>query len=89
LWDFDAKCGVSSNLSEIRIPGADKLMAGYRGTEEAGERQAIADEVAREWIASSPGIQVFADKFAVVLSKEVKDYHFSASDLFDPVRWSK
>jgi peptide/nickel transport system substrate-binding protein len=89
LWDYDAKCGVSFNLSEICIPGADKLMAGYRGTEEADERQAIADEVAREWIASSPRIQVFADKFAVVLSKDVTDYHFSASDLFDPVRWSK
>jgi peptide/nickel transport system substrate-binding protein len=89
LWDYDGKCGVSFNVSNICIPDADKLMAGYRSTDDPAKRQQIADEVARKWIADSPRIQVFADKFAAVLSKDVTAYYFSASDLFDPVRWAK
>jgi peptide/nickel transport system substrate-binding protein len=89
LWDYDGKCGVSFNVSDICIPEADKLMAGYRSEPDAEKRQAIADEVARMWISNSPRIQVFADRFAAVLSENVEDYYFSASDLFDPVSWSK
>jgi peptide/nickel transport system substrate-binding protein len=89
LWGYDAECNVSYNLSEICIPAADKIVAQLRKTTNPGKRHQLADEAARLWIADSPRIQVYADRFTAVVNNRVKHYYFSPSDLFYPIAWSK
>ena len=87
LLDYDMKCGVGFNLSEICIPKADVLLAQGRRTLDKAKRQAIWDQITRLWLADSPKITVYADKFTTVLNKRVKTYYYSHE--LDLRTWSK
>jgi peptide/nickel transport system substrate-binding protein len=76
LLGYDMKCEVSFNLSDICIPEADKLLAEARLETDADRRQELFDEIARLWVENSPRVQVYADEFVSVLSKDVKSYHY-------------
>jgi peptide/nickel transport system substrate-binding protein len=76
LLGYDMKCEVSFNLSDICIPEADKLLAEARLETDPARRQELFDEIARLWVENSPRVQVYADEFVSVLSKDVKSYHY-------------
>ncbi len=76
LLGYDAKCGISFNLSDICVKRIDTLLAQARKSNSAVERKKLYDSIARIWVANSPRVQVYADKFVTVLSKRVKSYHY-------------
>jgi peptide/nickel transport system substrate-binding protein len=77
LLGYDLLCKLSYNLTEVCIPQADKLLTIGRRTTDKAKRQAIWDQIARLWVADSPKITVYADKYTAVLGKNVKGYHYS------------
>lgn len=89
LWNYDARCKAEANLSHICIPAADALVDELQKTTDPAERQRLATEIAKLWVADSPRIQVYSDRFTAVLGKDVKSYYFSPSDLFYPAKWEK
>jgi ABC-type transport system substrate-binding protein len=68
LLGYDAKCGISFNLSDICIAELDRLLARARKSPSASERKRLYDQIARIWVRNSPRIQVYADSFVTVLS---------------------
>lgn len=76
LLGYDMKCEIGFNLSDICIPEADKLLAEARQETDPDRRQELFDEIARLWVENSPRVQVYADQFVSVLSKDVKSYHY-------------
>jgi peptide/nickel transport system substrate-binding protein len=76
LLGYDMKCGISFNLSDICIKEADKLLDQARKETDEGKRQELFDEIARIWVENSPRVQVYADEYVSVLSKDVKSYHY-------------
>jgi peptide/nickel transport system substrate-binding protein len=77
LLGYDAKCGISFNLSDICIPQLDKLLAQARKSPSASKRKQLYNQIARIWVKNSPRIQVYADAFVTVLSKRVKSYYYA------------
>jgi peptide/nickel transport system substrate-binding protein len=76
LLGYDMLCGISFNLSDICIPEADKLLAQARTEIDPERRQQLFDDIARLWVENSPRVQVYADQFVSVLSKDVQTYHY-------------
>jgi peptide/nickel transport system substrate-binding protein len=76
LLGYDMKCGISFNLTDICIKEADKLLDQARKETDEGKRQELFDEIARLWVENSPRVQVYADEYVSVLSKDVKSYHY-------------
>jgi peptide/nickel transport system substrate-binding protein len=87
LLGYDLKCHVGFNLSDICIPQADRLLAQGRMTLDRAKRQAIWNQIIRLWVADSPKIPVYADKFTTVLNKRVKAYFYSHE--LDLRTWSR
>jgi peptide/nickel transport system substrate-binding protein len=77
LLGYDAKCGISFNLSDICIPQLDRLLDQARKSPSASKRKQLFDQIARIWVQNSPRIQVYADSFVTVLSKRVKSYFYA------------
>lgn len=77
LLGYDAKCGISFNLSDICISQLDRLLAQARKSPSASKRKQLYDQIARIWVRNSPRIQVYADSFVTVLSKRVKSYFYA------------
>jgi peptide/nickel transport system substrate-binding protein len=76
LLGYDMKCGISFNLSDICMSEADKILDQARKETDPEQRQELFDEIARLWVENSPRVQVYADQFVSVLSKDVKSYHY-------------
>jgi peptide/nickel transport system substrate-binding protein len=76
LLGYDMKCEISFNLSDICIQEADELLAEARLETDPDRRQELWDEIARLWVENSPRVQVYADQFVSVLSKDVNSYHY-------------
>jgi peptide/nickel transport system substrate-binding protein len=76
LLGYDMKCGISFNLSDICIPEADKLLDEARKETDPDRRQELFDQIAELWVENSPRVQVYAEEFVSVLSKDVKTYHY-------------
>jgi peptide/nickel transport system substrate-binding protein len=77
LLGYDAKCGISFNLSDICIKQLDRLLAQARRSPSASKRKQLYNEIARIWVKNSPRIQVYADSFVTALSKRVKSYYYA------------
>jgi peptide/nickel transport system substrate-binding protein len=84
---YDLKCGISFNLSAVCIKEADTLLAKARQTQDKAARQKLWDEITRLWIAQSPKIPVYSDKFTAVVNKRVKGYFYSHE--LDVTGWYK
>ncbi len=84
---YDLPCKISFNLTEVCIPQAEKLLGMARRTVNQAKRQSLYDQITRLWVADSPKIQVYADKYTAVIGKNVKGYHYS--HLLDLRTWSK
>jgi peptide/nickel transport system substrate-binding protein len=76
LLGYDMLCGISFNLSDICVKEADRLINEVRTETDPAKRQELFDEIARLWVENSPRVQVYADHFVSVLSKNVKTYHY-------------
>jgi peptide/nickel transport system substrate-binding protein len=76
LLGYDMKCGISFNLTDICIPEADELLAEARQETDPARRQELYDQIAELWVANSPRIQVYADEFVTVHSKDVTSYFY-------------
>jgi peptide/nickel transport system substrate-binding protein len=76
LLGYDMLCDISFNLSDICVKEADKLINEVRTETDPAKRQELFDEIARMWVENSPRVQVYADHFVSVLSKDVKTYHY-------------
>jgi peptide/nickel transport system substrate-binding protein len=74
---YDMKCGIGFNLSATCIPKADKLLAIARKTIDPVKKQKLWDEINALWIADSPKIPVYGDKYVSVLNKRVVHYYYS------------
>jgi peptide/nickel transport system substrate-binding protein len=84
---YDMKCGIGFNLTAMCIPAADKLLAKGRATFDKAKRQKIWDQINALWIADSPKIPVYGDKYVSVINKRVKHYYWSHETDFST--WSK
>jgi peptide/nickel transport system substrate-binding protein len=84
---YDMKCGVGFNLVAMCIPKADKLLATGRKTFDKATRQKIWDQINALWIADTPKIPVYGDKYVSVINKRVKSYFYSHE--VDFTTWSK
>jgi peptide/nickel transport system substrate-binding protein len=84
---YDMKCGIGFNLTAMCIPAADKLLATGRATFDKAKRQKIWDQINALWIADSPKIPVYGDKYVSVINKRVKHYYWSHETDF--TSWSK
>lgn len=85
--DYDMRCDVGFNLSEVCIPRADKLLTQARQETDDAKRQALYDEITRLWVRDSPKIHVYADRHVAVLSDSVKNYYYAHET--DMRTWSK
>lgn len=85
--DYDMRCDIGFNLSEVCIPRADRLLTQARQETDEAERQALWDEITRLWVADSPKIHVYADRHVAVLSDAVENYHYAHET--DMRTWSK
>ena len=84
---YDLKCGIGFNLSATCIKEADTLLAQGRKTFNKAKRQAIWNQINSLWIAASPKIPVYGDKYVAVVNKRVKNYFYSHETDF--TTWSK
>ena len=84
---YDLKCGIGFNLSATCIKKADTLLAQGRKTFNKAKRQAIWNQINSLWIAASPKIPVYGDKYVAVVNKRVKNYFYSHETDF--TTWSK
>jgi peptide/nickel transport system substrate-binding protein len=84
---YDLKCGISFNLSAVCIKQADALLDKARRTQDKAARQKLWDQITRLWVAQSPKIPVYSDKFTAVVNKRVKGYFYSHE--LDVTGWSK
>jgi peptide/nickel transport system substrate-binding protein len=83
---YDMKCGIGFNLSATCIPAADKLLAQARQTINPVKRQHLWNQINALWIADSPKIPVYGDKYVSVLNKRVTHYFYSHE--LDFTSWS-
>jgi peptide/nickel transport system substrate-binding protein len=84
---YDLKCGIGFNLSATCIKKADVLLAKGRKTFNKSKRQQIWNQINKLWIADSPKIPVYGDKFVSVLNSRVKKYFYSHETDF--TTWAK
>jgi peptide/nickel transport system substrate-binding protein len=85
---YDMKCGIGFNLTAMCIPKADKLLARARKLPDPKAKQKIWNQINKLWVADSPKIHVYEEKYVIVLNKRVKDFffmHYIGGDLKD---WS-
>jgi len=75
--DYDMRCNISFNLSDICIPAADKLLTTARQTTSVKKRTQLYAEITKLWVAQVPKIPLFAIKAAAVLHSRVKGYVFN------------
>ena len=74
---YDLLCGMGFNLSEVCIPEADEILHKARKEPDAAKQREMYHQISTLWYEDQPKIHVFAEQFAVVLSKDVTNYHFS------------
>jgi peptide/nickel transport system substrate-binding protein len=84
---YDMKCGIGFNLTAMCIKKADVLLDKARRTFEKAKRQALWNQINALWIADSPKIPVYGDKYVSVLNKRVKQYFYSHETDF--TTWSR
>jgi peptide/nickel transport system substrate-binding protein len=85
---YDMKCGIGFNLVSMCIPQADNLLVQARKLADPKAKQKIWNQINKLWIADSPKIHVFEEKYVIVLNKRVKDFffmHYIGGDVKD---WS-
>jgi peptide/nickel transport system substrate-binding protein len=73
---YDMKCGIGFNLTAMCIPKADKLLEQARSLRDPKAKQKIFDRINELWVANSPKIHVYEEKYVIVLNKRVKDFYF-------------
>jgi peptide/nickel transport system substrate-binding protein len=81
---YDMKCKIGFNLTAMCIPQADKILDQARKTVDPKKRQAMWNQINRLWVADSPKIHVYEEKYVAVLKKNVKGFffmHYIASDM--------
>jgi peptide/nickel transport system substrate-binding protein len=76
-WGYDAECNISFSYTQFCSKVADKLNAKLAITPSAAGRKKLTDEMDKLWIAGSPAIKLYADKFVAVLGPNVKSYTYS------------
>jgi peptide/nickel transport system substrate-binding protein len=86
-WGYDATCGVVFSYTQFCNKQADKLIAKLRITKGAAARKKLTDEANKLWIAGSPAIKLYADRYVAVLGKNVNGYYYSLLPEFR--QWSK
>lgn len=86
-WGYDLMCGISFNLTDTCLPGADDLIREMRASSDPERRQAIMDEVTSLWREHYPKILFYEDNPVVVLSDKVTAFTFSP--LPDYRYWAK
>ena len=86
-WGYDATCKVTFSYTLFCSPEADKLIAKLPSTPNPAKRKAITDAANKRWIAGSPAIKLYADKYVAVMSPKVKGYVYSHLPEFRG--WSK
>jgi peptide/nickel transport system substrate-binding protein len=89
LLGYDMKCGIGFNLTAMCIPQADKLLAQARKLTDRKAKQKLWDQINRLWIANSPKIHVYEEKYVTVLNKRVKDFFFLHYIGGDVKTWGK
>jgi peptide/nickel transport system substrate-binding protein len=87
FWGYDAACGVVYSYTQFCSRPADRLIARLRTTRNTAKRQQLTNGANRLWIAGSPAIKVYADKYVAILSPKVKGYVYSHLPEFRG--WSK
>jgi peptide/nickel transport system substrate-binding protein len=86
-WGYDAQCHQGFSYTLFCSTKADKLIAKLSTTVTPAKRKAITDQANSIWIAASPAIKVYADRYVAVLGPKVKGYTYS--HLPDFRTWSK
>jgi peptide/nickel transport system substrate-binding protein len=86
---YDMKCKIGFNLTAMCIPKADKLAEQARKTIDKAKRQKLWDQINKLWIADSPKIHVYEEKYVVGLNKRVKGFFFMHYVAADMSTWSK
>jgi peptide/nickel transport system substrate-binding protein len=86
-WGYDATCKVVYSYTLFCSKAADKLIAKVPTTADPKKRKQLTDAANRLWVAGSPAIKLYADKYVAVLSPKVKGYVYSHLPEFRG--WSK
>jgi peptide/nickel transport system substrate-binding protein len=76
-WGYDATCGIVYSYTLFCSKPADKMIRQLWTTTNPKKRQQLTDAANKLWIAGSPAIKVYADKYVAVLSPKVKGYVYS------------
>ena len=76
-WGYDLLCGVSFNLADICLEGSTDKINAMRASSDPAERQAIMDEITKQWRGAFPKIPIYEDKPVVVLSDAVTEFTFA------------
>jgi len=87
LWGYDATCGITYSYTQFCSKPADKMIRQLWTTKDPAKRQKLTDSANKLWIAGSPAIKVYADKYVAILSPKVKGYVYSHLPEFRG--WSK
>ena len=87
FWGYDATCGVVYSYTQFCSRAADRLIARLRTTTNPAKRRQLTNGANKLWIAGSPAIKVYADRYVAVLSPKVKGYVYSHLPEFRG--WSK
>jgi peptide/nickel transport system substrate-binding protein len=87
LWSYDGVCKNPYNDILVCLPGSDKLIAQLHSITDAAKRKSILDKVQTAWVADSPRIIFYQDRFTAVLGKNLKTYYFDK--MIDMRTWAK
>jgi peptide/nickel transport system substrate-binding protein len=72
--NYDMRCGIPFNLSDVCIPAADALLNQAEASTNPKTQQKLYNQITKLWRAQSPKIVLFGYSDLVVLSKRVKQY---------------
>jgi peptide/nickel transport system substrate-binding protein len=87
FWGYDATCGITYSYTQFCSKAADRMIRQLWTTKDAAKRKKLTDGANKLWVAGSPAIKVYADRYVAVLSPRVKGYVYSHLPEFRG--WSK
>lgn len=76
-WGYDALCKMVFSYTLFCSPKADAAIKKLPTTTDPKARKALTDTANKLWIAGSPAIKLYADKYVAVVSPKVKGYTYS------------
>lgn len=85
--NYDATCPAPYNTSDVCVNELDKIAAGFPAIEDEAERATQTKAFNEIWKRNWPRVNLYQDKFAAVLGRDVKTYHFD--QLTDMRKWGK